>query len=87
MNEHHTAMMVMTVFGLAAVVIILFQHAQSTQSILGALGTSASGSANANVSILGTPASLAGTFTVGGDGSSQPPPIQPLNISPGYILH
>ncbi len=87
MNEHYTAMMAASLFALGAVVVILYQHAQSTRSILGALGTSASGQAGANVSVLGVPASLAGTFTIGGDGSSAPPPIQPLNISPGYLLH
>ena len=85
-----------SMFALGAVVVILYHHASSTQSVLNALGASPAGTGTAGGAAtqqpaaqpfsLGTPLSLAGMVTPGQAGSSMAPAVVPLTIGGGYII-
>ena len=86
-HDHVGALICMALFALGAVVIILYQHAQATNQIVGALGTqSVTGLGTSQAAALGVPVSLAGTPTIGQSGSSLTPAVVPLNTNPGYTL-
>lgn len=86
LKDHVSALLTMALFAVGAVAIILYQHASATAQIKSALGASPVAAAGAGGGGLGSPASLAGTPTVGQDGSSVTPAVVPLNIQPGYTL-
>ena len=88
-HEHVGALIAMSLFALGAVVVILYQHANATQQILGAIGASPAGQGSSQagfLSGLGMPVSLAGTPTIGQSGASLTPAVVPLNTNPGYTL-
>jgi hypothetical protein len=86
MKGEHLLIAVMVAIG--AVGIILYQHASATaliQSTLNAGVNATPGTVAVNyASGLGVSASLAGTPTVGQEGSSTTPAVVPLNVMPGY---
>lgn len=91
MNEHVSALLAAGLFGIAAVAIILYQHAHATNTVLTALGgsqTSGSGAGQYGnaIGILGVPASLAGMPTVGQAGSAPSGAVVPMTINPGYTI-
>lgn len=88
LKDHVSALLTMALFAVGAVAIILYQHASATAQITSALGASPNGSAGTGAGGgLASPASLAGTPTVGQSGSSVTPAVVPLNIQPGYLLN
>lgn len=89
-REHAAAIAVMGLFAIGAVAIIIYNHASATAKVLTAVQGGASvmpSGAQAGLGGgLGVSASLAGTPTIGQDGSSVTPAVVPLNIDPGYLL-
>ena len=87
MKDDTASIIAMAMFALGAVVVILYQHASATNSVLAAVGAAAPApSGTAQTAVAGKPASLAGTVTPGQSSTSQAPAVVPLAIGPGYTL-
>lgn len=90
-KDHYAAIAVMGLFAIGAVAIILYNHASATGQVLTAIQGGASvAPSGAQAGLgggLGVSASLAGTPTIGQDGSAVTPAVVPLNINPGFLLN
>lgn len=89
-RDEAASLMAIALFGIGAVAVILYQHAQATNQVLATLGASPAAGASAaatTAAALGIPASSAGTPTVGQDGSAPVPAVELLSIGAGYLLN
>jgi hypothetical protein len=83
----HEHMFAMVLFAIAAVAVIIYQHASATAQVIGTLGGSTGTTPESSAgTALGYPASLAGTPTIGQSGSATAVPVVPINTNPGYTI-